>query len=83
METKKGDTYNGTLLQCDKFMNIRLQDVVVTNASGDKFHRVPEIQIKGSSLKYMRIQPGALQKAQEERPKYKNTMGSKHGKRRG
>jgi small nuclear ribonucleoprotein (snRNP)-like protein len=44
-------------------MNIKLEEVVITNKDGTKFTKVPEIQIKGSNLKFIRIQPCALQKA--------------------
>jgi small nuclear ribonucleoprotein (snRNP)-like protein len=30
VECKNGNTFNGTLIQCDKFMNLRLEDVVMT-----------------------------------------------------
>jgi small nuclear ribonucleoprotein (snRNP)-like protein len=30
VECKNGNTFNGTLIQCDKFMNVRLEDVVMT-----------------------------------------------------
>ena len=82
METKRGETYNGTLVQCDKYMNVRLEEVVITSETGERFWKVGEVQLKGSALKQLRIQPSALQKAQEERPKYRHALANKQGKRR-
>lgn len=31
MELKNGDTYNGTLVSCDSWMNINLKDVICTS----------------------------------------------------
>jgi small nuclear ribonucleoprotein D3 len=35
VELKNGDTYNGTLNSVDRFMNIKMSDVVQTNKNGD------------------------------------------------
>ena len=55
MECKNGNTYNGTLVQCDKFMNVKLEDVVMTTKDGEKFFKIPEVQLKCSQLRLFRI----------------------------
>lgn len=53
VEVKSGDTYNGTLVVADAWMNILLRNVVRTNKTGDKFWQLPEIYIRGSRIKYI------------------------------
>lgn len=40
IETKLGDTYEGKIEDMDKFMDIHLQDVIITSADGEKFYKV-------------------------------------------
>lgn len=53
VEVKSGETYNGTLVVCDAWMNILLRNVVRTNKTGDKFWQLPELYIRGSRIKYI------------------------------
>ncbi len=55
IELKNGDTYNGTLVSCNTFMNICLKDVIVTSRDGERFWKIPECYIRGNSIKYLRI----------------------------
>jgi hypothetical protein len=55
VELKNGDTYNGHLVGVDNFMNVSLRDVVCTSKEGDKFWSMPEVYIRGTSIKYMRL----------------------------
>ncbi len=40
IETKSGETYDGKLEDTDRFMNMHLEDVIITSANGDKFYKV-------------------------------------------
>jgi len=53
VEVKSGETYNGTLVVADAWMNILLRNVVRTNKTGDQFWQLPEIYIRGSRIKYI------------------------------
>uniref|UniRef100_A0A1I7XBI1 U6 snRNA-associated Sm-like protein LSm4 n=1 Tax=Heterorhabditis bacteriophora TaxID=37862 RepID=A0A1I7XBI1_HETBA len=55
VELKNGETYNGHLQSCDTWMNIHLRDVIFTSKDGDKFFKMPEVYIRGSTVKYLRI----------------------------
>ncbi|KAJ3289073.1 RNA processing protein, partial [Borealophlyctis nickersoniae] len=55
VELKNGETYNGHLEKIDTFMNIVLHEVICTGANGDRFWRLPEIYIKGNTIKYLRV----------------------------
>jgi hypothetical protein len=47
---KSGETLNGLLVNCDTWMNLTLREVVQTSADGDKFMRLPEIYVRGSTV---------------------------------
>lgn len=49
VELKSGETLNGLLVNCDTWMNLTLREVVQTSADGDKFMRLPEIYVRGST----------------------------------
>ena len=39
VELKNGETYNGTLVSCDTWMNVHLKEVICTSKDGDRFWR--------------------------------------------
>ncbi|KAF2265987.1 Sm-like ribonucleoprotein [Lojkania enalia] len=51
VELKSGETLNGHLVSCDTWMNLTLKEVVQTSADGDKFWRLPEIYVRGSTIR--------------------------------
>ncbi|KDD73407.1 hypothetical protein H632_c2208p0 [Helicosporidium sp. ATCC 50920] len=55
VELKSGETYNGHLVQIDTWMNTHLREVICTSKDGDRFWRMAEIYLRGSSVKYFRI----------------------------
>ncbi|CAJ0951101.1 unnamed protein product, partial [Mesorhabditis belari] len=55
VELKNGETYNGHLQSCDSWMNIHLRDVIFTSKDGDRFFKMAEVYIRGSTVKYLRI----------------------------
>uniref|UniRef100_A0AC35F6Q5 U6 snRNA-associated Sm-like protein LSm4 n=1 Tax=Panagrolaimus sp. PS1159 TaxID=55785 RepID=A0AC35F6Q5_9BILA len=66
IELKSGETYNGHLVSVDTFMNIHIRDAICTSKDGDVFHRVPEIFIRGTSIKVFRVSPEAMTKLRED-----------------
>lgn len=66
MELKNGETYNGHLVSCDNWMNINLREVICTSRDGDKFWRMPECYIRGSTIKYLRIPDEVIDMVKEE-----------------
>uniref|UniRef100_A0AC34RQI7 U6 snRNA-associated Sm-like protein LSm4 n=1 Tax=Panagrolaimus sp. JU765 TaxID=591449 RepID=A0AC34RQI7_9BILA len=66
LELKSGDTYNGHMVAVDNLMNIHLRDAICTSKDGDIFHRVPEILIRGTSIKVFRVAPETVDKLKEE-----------------
>lgn len=59
VELKNSETFNGHLVACDNYMNITLRDVYQTSAvrihhlhqSGEQFWKMPEVYIKGSTVR--------------------------------
>eukprot|EP00585_Thalassiosira_rotula_P005598 CAMPEP_0196148464 /NCGR_PEP_ID=MMETSP0910-20130528/27786_1 /TAXON_ID=49265 /ORGANISM="Thalassiosira rotula, Strain GSO102" /LENGTH=60 /DNA_ID=CAMNT_0041411175 /DNA_START=211 /DNA_END=390 /DNA_ORIENTATION=+ len=47
-------------------MNINLRDVVCTSKDGDKFWKLNECYIRGSSIKYLRLPEEAVERAKKE-----------------
>ncbi|XP_037958281.1 U6 snRNA-associated Sm-like protein LSm4 [Teleopsis dalmanni] len=66
VELKNGETYNGHLVSCDSWMNINLRDVICTSKDGDRFWRMPECYIRGSTIKYLRIPDEVIDMVKEE-----------------
>ncbi|KAK9878416.1 hypothetical protein WA026_022057 [Henosepilachna vigintioctopunctata] len=66
VELKNGETYNGHLVSCDNWMNINLREVICTSRDGDKFWRMPECYIRGSTIKYLRIPDEVIDMVKEE-----------------
>ena len=52
VELKNGETLNGHLVNCDNFMNITLREVYQTNPDGDRFWKLKECYIRGSTVCY-------------------------------
>ena len=50
VELKSGETLNGMLVNCDTWMNLTLREVIQTSTDGDKFWRLPEIYVRGSTV---------------------------------
>jgi U6 snRNA-associated Sm-like protein LSm4 len=65
VEIKSGETYNGTLVSIDGFMNLCLSDVILTSPKGDTFWKMNEVYIRGNAVKYLRIPDDVLEKVPE------------------
>ena len=87
IELKNGDTYNGKLVSCNMFMNITLRDVMRTSVGGDKFWEMPEVFIRGNSIKYLQIPPEIITTLAEEeiqqRKAFRGGRGGGRGQGRG
>ncbi|RKP08597.1 hypothetical protein THASP1DRAFT_29601 [Thamnocephalis sphaerospora] len=82
VELKNGETYNGHLVNCDNFMNLTLQGVIQTSPDGDRFWRLKECYIRGSTIKYLRIPDSMIDIAKEEASKNRGS-GGRGGQRGG
>lgn len=47
-------------------MNINLREVICTSKDGDKFWRMPECYIRGSTIKYLRIPDEVITMVKED-----------------
>ncbi len=52
VELKNGETFNGHLVDCDTFMNITLREVYQTASDGERFWKLKECYIRGSTVCY-------------------------------
>ena len=83
VELKNGETYNGHLVSCDNWMNINLREVICTSRDGDKFWRMPECYIRGSTIKYLRIPDEVIDMVKEEVMQKSRGRGEMKGGRGG
>lgn len=79
IELKNGETYNGHLVSCDNWMNISLREVICTSRDGDKFWRMPECYIRGSTVKYLRIPDEVIDMVKEPDPSGKQRRDMRRG----
>ena len=82
VELKNGETYSGLLVTIDHFMNMHLRDVYQINATADKFLKIPDCYIRGSSVKYIRVPEQLADMVKEEDNKNAQNKGKgKKGKK--
>jgi U6 snRNA-associated Sm-like protein LSm4 len=60
VELKNGETLNGHLITCDTWMNLTLKEVVQTSAEGDKFWRLPEVYVRGNTVRCSPASPSGI-----------------------
>lgn len=60
IETKTNDTYMGTLIICDLYMNIRLRDVAFISSDGTKNLFFKECLIRGGLVKKIKLTDNLL-----------------------
>ncbi|KAL3826296.1 hypothetical protein ACHAXA_004614 [Cyclostephanos tholiformis] len=81
VELKSGTTYNGRLVSCDTYMNINLRDVVCTSQDGERFMKLNECYIRGSSIKFLRLPDEAVDRVVEDEGKqWQDSSGRGRGR---
>ena len=80
---KTGETYNGHMVATDNWMNITLKQVILTASSGDAFQKIPEIYIRGNTIKYIRVPEDVIVKIRDEQFTTRKHHDSKRGGMRG
>ncbi|CCA73778.1 related to U6 snRNA-associated Sm-like protein LSm4 [Serendipita indica DSM 11827] len=83
VELKNGESFNGHLIDCDAFMNITLREVYQTAADSDRFWKLKEVYIRGSTIKYLQVQPALLDAVKEEQQKAREANRGSSGGQRG
>jgi len=61
VECKSSDTYDGTLIACDTFMNMKLNDVTIMQQDGS-FKKCAEVFIRGNTIRGIQFQQDVLEK---------------------
>ncbi|GJJ08400.1 diphthine synthase [Clathrus columnatus] len=79
VELKNGETFNGHLVNCDNFMNITLREVYQTSPEGDRFWKLRECYIRGSTIKYLRVPEALLEEVREEQLKAREASKGTRG----
>ncbi|PPQ73596.1 hypothetical protein CVT26_010494 [Gymnopilus dilepis] len=79
VELKNGETLNGHLVNCDNFMNITLREVYQTNPDGDRFWKLKECYIRGSTIKYLRVPDQLLDVVKEEQNRARDANRASRG----
>ena len=83
VELKNGETYNGHLVSCDNWMNINLREVICTSRDGDRFWKMNECYIRGSTIKYLRIPDEVIEMVKDEVVSKGGGRGGGRGRGRG
>merc|ERR1711983_543127 len=83
LELKNGETYNGHLVSCDNWMNINLREVICTSRDGDRFWKMNECYIRGSTIKYLRIPDEVIEMVKDEVVSKGGGRGGGRGRGRG
>jgi U6 snRNA-associated Sm-like protein LSm4 len=83
VELKNGETYNGTLVACDNYMNLSLSGVVCTSRDADKFWQIESIYIRGITIKYLRVPQETMALVKEDTGTKDETKGRGRGRGRG
>lgn len=65
VDTKNGESYDGTLESIDSFMNVKLSKVILTSAQGS-FSKCEEAFIRGNNIKSIQFEESIIDKHQEE-----------------
>lgn len=87
VELKRGETLNGTLTNCDSWMNITMKDVVVSDAHGENFYKLKATYVKGIHIKYITMSNDLIDKFREEQLKereyyrHRNNGGNNYQRR--
>ncbi|KAF8589477.1 Sm-like ribonucleoprotein, partial [Ramaria rubella] len=79
VELKNGETFNGHLVNCDNFMNITLREVYQTSSEGDRFWKLRECYIRGSTIKYLRVPDALLDDVKEEQTRAREASRGARG----
>ncbi|KAF2205719.1 Sm-like ribonucleoprotein [Delitschia confertaspora ATCC 74209] len=79
VELKTGESYSGTLITCDTWMNLTLKVVVETAEDGENFMSYPEVYIKGNTIKYIRIGEEIIEKVKEQQAREQANRGGRGG----
>lgn len=64
-------------------MNINLREVICTSKDGDRFWRMPECYIRGSTIKYLRIPDEVIDMVKEEAQQKQRNRSEMNNKGRG
>ncbi|KAI6184995.1 U6 snRNA-associated Sm-like protein LSm4 [Aphelenchoides bicaudatus] len=93
IELKNGETYNGVLISCDSWMNVHLRDAICTSKDGDRFTKIPEVYVRGATIKYLRIPEEVVElvkdevkevrRQQRDNKQFKRTFNNRGGGRGG
>lgn len=83
IELKSGESLNGDLVNCDSWMNLTLSNVILTSPNGDAFMKIPEIYVRGTQIKYLRLPDDVMDKAKEQNLMNQENRNRNNPKRRG
>mmetsp|Transcript_2044 Transcript_2044/g.6119 ORF Transcript_2044/g.6119 Transcript_2044/m.6119 type:complete len:115 (+) Transcript_2044:112-456(+) len=83
VELKNGETYHGTLVNIDTWMNLNLRQVVCTSKDGERFWSIAEVYIRGNSIKYLRVEKEIIDVVQEENLNRRENRPFARGRGRG
>eukprot|EP00392_Amoebophrya_sp_AT5.2_P006492 g6504.t1 len=80
LELKSGETYSGLLVKVDNFMNAQVRDAICVDAHTEKFTRVPDVYVRGSSIKYLRLPEEVADMVKPDAGKAATAVPGKKGK---
>eukprot|EP01080_Neovahlkampfia_damariscottae_P003214 gene3214-5530_t len=82
IELKTGETFNGTFVNCDNWMNLNLKNIILTSKDGEKFWKMETAYVRGNMIKYIRLPDEMVERHHEEKKddKKKNFKSGRGGR---
>lgn len=71
VELKSGGIVNGTLENCDNYMNVTLTDACVSLVEDEPLHKIKHIYLRGTNIKLFKMGNEFIEKFKEQQQREK------------
>ncbi|TID22544.1 hypothetical protein CANINC_003319 [Pichia inconspicua] len=72
VELKNGGIANGTLENCDSYMNVTLTDACISLKEGDPFNHIDRVYLKGIGIKLFKMGNEFIEKFKDQQQREKD-----------
>lgn len=73
VELKNGGIANGTLENCDSYMNVTLTDACISLKEGEPFNHIDHVYLKGIGIKLFKMGNEFIEKFKEQQQREKDS----------
>lgn len=81
IELKSGGVVNGTLENCDSYMNVTLISALVSLEQDEPFHKIDRIYVRGTTIKLFRMGNEFIEKFKEQQQREKESHMNRNNNR--